>query len=136
MTLVEFLTARLDEDKQVAREAAERDGEHWTAGSEYVGSETTAYIAIGPWDGPLAETGEHIARHDPKRVLAEVDAKRARVAVAVAVLNGSLLGVEPSGDPDIDAAGLMGAQFMAKLMLKIELMPYDQHPDYRQEWAI
>jgi hypothetical protein len=53
MTLTEFLAARLDEDQAAA--------EAWSA----------------PFSNPTAEQREHIARHDPAWVLAEVEAKRA-----------------------------------------------------------
>lgn len=57
--LVAFLNARLDEDEQVAHWIADRD--EW--GGIHV-------------EGPT-EVASHINRHDPARVLAEVEAKRA-----------------------------------------------------------
>jgi|HubBroStandDraft_4_1064222.scaffolds.fasta_scaffold586039_2 hypothetical protein len=51
MTLTDFLIARLDEDEAAAK----------------------AWL---PFGNPDAAQREHIARHDPARVLREVDAKR------------------------------------------------------------
>jgi hypothetical protein len=135
--LVEFLRARLAEDEQAARKAADRDGEHWTAGSDYVGSEETPYVAIGPWDGPLAETGEHIARHDPARVLAEVDAKRRIIAEHAAVH-----GISNTG-PICSACGEVGNLGSEEAVvewpcrtLRLLALPYAGHPDYDQDWAL
>lgn len=96
--LVQFLRARLDEDEQAARKAAAlcgchpaapswtfRDGDEKTDGRILVVDEphpTYKRRLARRWntsyDGLFA--AEHIVRHDPARVLAEVDAKRRRLA--------------------------------------------------------
>jgi hypothetical protein len=69
MDLVEFLKARLDEDEAAARKAAAFKYDRPTD---------------APWErarlaveqGTALSSDEHIARHDPARVLREVEAKR------------------------------------------------------------
>lgn len=63
MTLVEFLAARLDDDEAVAQRAA-----RWNEGCR-------------DWATDGEPDWEHIARHDPARVLREVEAKRRIVAM-------------------------------------------------------
>jgi hypothetical protein len=59
VNLSEFLTARLDEDEQIARAI---NGDKWG------------------WPGARSGFAAHVARHDPARVLREVAAKRAILA--------------------------------------------------------
>lgn len=80
---VTFVRARLDKDAEVAREAGRmRGGDVWEAhdnddwpmtvtGRSY--PDGGIVDVVDPDDN---ETCHHIARHDPARVLAEVDAKR------------------------------------------------------------
>lgn len=74
--LVAFLNARLDEDGQAARTAIEPSEMHPYGDDkippiapEQVPDQVRGYLG-GTW-------GEHFARHDPARVLADVQAKRA-----------------------------------------------------------
>ncbi len=79
--LVQFLRARLDEDEQVARQAT---GGWWNA---IVGetadrvvpadAQTMGEGAAGKQRFAAAFDAEHIARHDPVRVLREIEAWRA-----------------------------------------------------------
>lgn len=82
--LVQFLRARLDEDERIAKAATPGP---WLVNDEsfietiYARDGHTAVVAGGRWGGeaPVFESDEdatHIARHDPARVLAEVEAKR------------------------------------------------------------
>lgn len=57
--------------------------------SEIVGS---GYEGGGVWDRP---TAEHIARHDPSRVLADVQAKRDLLAAAQELLHEHEAGPDP-----------------------------------------
>src|SRR5258708_12897907 len=79
--LAAFLTARLDEDEVAAKAAMNVYGADWNAqtGSEYLPARV---YGKGGRDRPVADTSraypaDHIARHDPARVLREVKAKRA-----------------------------------------------------------
>lgn len=77
MDLVEFLRARLDDDE---RDALAASPGPWSPNAE--ADEVTAADGITVCDGfalsnnQLRATVRHIARHDPARVLAEVEAKR------------------------------------------------------------
>jgi hypothetical protein len=142
MTLVEFLRARLDEDEQVAR-AAMPGPWRWSTDGAFLGE--TSSTSDWTWGhcGPdllaangedvLTSTGydadnvvvlradaEHIARHDPARVLAEVAAKRALIAA-----------VDADKDP-FDALGAESAY--ESLVCEHLALPYAGHPDYREEW--
>lgn len=61
---------------------------------------------------------KHAARHDPARVLLEVEAKRLRL-------------------DEIDRAIKAGhdSYDLASILLPLEALPYATHPDYRPEWA-
>ncbi len=104
--LVEFIRARLDEDEALAR-GVESSWRCISGTGEIVASDgkATEVCAEAHWEG----VGEHIARHDPARVLREVEAKRA------------LLDLQAS-DHD--------SWFLPWLAL-----PYSDHPDYRSEWS-
>lgn len=151
-TLVEFLTARLDEDERAAHAAAPGP---WTYGDiESVAGGTlydqTVAIASVQWDNarpdpriqrfrPEAQadaTGEHIARHDPARVLAEVAAKRAIV---------ELHGLHPNCHADIDGPDYLicaichdyrrhDAARWPCATLRALALPHADHPEYREEW--
>src|ERR1039458_9945180 len=70
--IVAFLAARLDEDRAVAREAA---GLHWVAEEPAIG---IVLVDGEPLiEGHITGLTAHIARHDPVRVLRDVEAKRA-----------------------------------------------------------
>lgn len=88
--LIEFLRARLAEDEEAARQAADGDSGAW-----FVGDQWNVYRAenAAPHEdveeNPLVVYGnvqpqsEHIARYAPARVLAEVQAKRRILALHV-----------------------------------------------------
>jgi hypothetical protein len=91
MTLTEFYAARLDEDEAAA-------------------------LAWLPFGNPDAATREHIARHDPARVLREVQAGRKILA--------DYEGTRAiTGDNDEYVAGLSAA-------LSALASAYSDHPDY------
>jgi hypothetical protein len=112
--LVAFLNARLDEDETAARAAAR-----------------------GPW---MSGTGtdavaEHVARHDPARVLREVAVKRAIVEFYVEPPNGFRTG---NAEAISDAEGERGRA--PGLLTVIEAIALDlaavwsDHPDYDPAW--
>jgi hypothetical protein len=132
--LVEFLTARLAEDEQIARAASVRpsspncegdagewrvadrhgDAEIITGGVERDNSYGGRGI-FGSWNvvrydgGASLDEGEHIARHDPARVLREVESKR-RI---------------------VEWASTFG---YTKLLEELAL-PYRDHPDFDPAWS-
>ena len=61
----------------------------------------------------------HVARHDPARVLREIEAKREIVNVCAAEIAGN---VNPSA--------IGNAEFVLRLMG----VPYSEHPGYQESW--
>jgi uncharacterized protein DUF6221 len=137
VTLVEFLRARLNEDEQKARRAAELCGCHPPAPSWKVhDEETDGRIVVvddphpevkrklwrrwsNTYEGLFA--AEHIVRHDPARVLREVEAKRELVLMYEAIL---------------DTGGFVGTLYAnaAEPALRLLALPYAAHEDFREEW--
>ncbi|WP_432185403.1 DUF6221 family protein [Streptomyces tendae] len=83
--LVQFLRDRLDEDESIAREAAHYEAGHWTTKDGYPVSvadelpeaaDTFERVVVFDEGSPSEEQAAHIARHDPARVLTEVESKR------------------------------------------------------------
>lgn len=141
MDLVQFLRARLDEDAEAAEAArqqiAERTGGLASASERLDGA---SRWTVRPWlySGrvepslgmsqtervEIATTANgHIVRHDPARVLAEVDAKRQAVDHYEQVRT---LTKDHEAYILAESAVLRQIQYMA--------LPYADHPDYRQEW--
>lgn len=102
VTLIEFLQARLDEDEQ------------WALAC----NPNTYADSIEEMDPAAAG---HIARHDPARVLAEVEAKRRIIRLCEAGL-----------DPDYLATPGVRAGY--RLILRDLAAPYHDYPDYDQSW--
>jgi hypothetical protein len=136
LTLTDFLLARLAEDEAAARACAEAFPSPWEVADR--GWRVRIYAADVPDIGDHAEPGdtrapcvievepqrhhrelndggwlsdrvEHIARHDPARVLADVEAKR-RI-------------VEWDVEQPVDRG-----------VLNILASVYADHPDFREEW--
>jgi hypothetical protein len=80
LTLAQFLADRLDEDEAVARAAT---GDTWSRSSGASERSRGRVISWGLTAVAATEHGPdatHIARHDPARVLAEVEVKRKQAA--------------------------------------------------------
>lgn len=140
--LISFAKARLDEDEAAAREAHPGPWtlDEWTGGFGRMASVMmpfghgapdaktglTALAKLGTQD---YETSRHIARHDPARVLREVEAGR-RI---LARYQDCLARME---DPDYpQAAARDQAREYEDFVLPNLLVQWADHPDYRQEWA-
>lgn len=109
MTIREFLNARLDEDEALARAAAPGPW-HTNAEADEVLAVDGITVAEGfALSGPqIRATTQHIARHNPARVLAEIQAKRRIVemygqAVAIDTVLDHLAAVYDQ-HPDFDPA--------------------------------
>ena len=114
-----FLLARIAEDQRLAAGAAAATGqESWGGG---VPGELPGHAA------------EHVAHHDPARVLAECVAKR-RLVLACRDTRPDLrlLGARPAG-LDFPLAPTDQHQ-LAALTLALLALPYAAHPDYRPAW--
>jgi hypothetical protein len=116
--LVKWLGEQLDMDAEVAHAASggRTDGYRW------VDSDRPAGAVATPWGGLVAREvtlhphSEHIARHDPERVLLEVEAKR------------RILAAFQKAD---DAGPLVAIPVSVILLLAL---PYADRPGYREEW--
>lgn len=109
MNLIEFLLPRITEDAAVARDAA--PGPWRTDGpareARVYSVPTGISVAVG-WQRDLS----HVVRHDPARVLAECEAKRAIMA---------------NCDPDFG---------YGRSILLILAAVYADHPDFDPMWQI
>lgn len=137
--LIAFLRARLDEDERVARDVAGgADLGAWQREDHNVFKSDLGrkVLVVGGGEGsPDADELDHIARHDPARVLRDVEAKRRLVAEIFeyeATEDGEL-GCCHSAD-DIAAGQCPGTDLDKLLALRLLALPYAEHPSYREQW--
>jgi len=157
VTLLEFITARLDEDEAAARAI---DVPDWRAESSWM-SELIEPLPSQKrlYDGqfPLitAEDVAHIARHDPARVLREVEARRRTLARHQPVEQWSGWDHIPAGQPGarklygLDCSTCIvdhppgsaayecqhgSVSWPCPEVLDLASV-WSDHPDYREEWA-
>lgn len=157
--IVAFWNARLDEDGATAKAAAEASAAAWRA-EPNVGEDWWAVMYTGPstirpydeFDYPVAERVDradvaHIARHDPARVLREIEAKRAILAMHHRLTPhpeygftypaaGKFCGYCGPGDnwqaeqePDHYPFALWPCRHV-----RILTAIWSDHPDYREQW--
>jgi hypothetical protein len=154
LTLTDFLLARIAEDEAVARAASpgewatqvmqhvnhDPEGEWLTVEvvreddddeelADFGGMEVISYGTRVEPGGHSQENAEHIARHDPARVLAECEAKRRIVTTLAPFLRhrdwGDELGYGASQSDD---------DKRARWVFRVLAQPYAGHPDYREKW--
>lgn len=131
--LVQFLRTRLDEDEQIARAATSGP---WSVDSETYAEAINAadgvqVVAGGRWGGEASvfestEDALHIARHDPARVLRDIEAKRAVISRYERAMEN-----RRAHPDDLASAGAFLALHGAVRLLTV---PYADHPDYREQW--
>ena len=133
--LTDFLLARIAEDETVARAATPGP---WVVRSlGYVaGGGATSLFGTDVHDAPADHEpdAEHIARHDPARVLAECEAKRRIVEHADAFADCE---VHPGRKSETDCDECIAAwriNMNDEWYLRFLALPYADHPDYREEW--
>lgn len=130
--LVAFLRARLDEDERLARAVTSRQPyDEWDA----VGASGDDDPALSHWGvteiasaarNPGArDIARHIARHDPARVLADVESKRRIIEVMVSQLKIADI-LPPEHGPQ--------ARARAYAVLQLLAHPFASHPDHREEY--
>jgi hypothetical protein len=130
MILIEFLTARVEEDKEAALAAG---GSEWTHNPDGMhgaiedddSGETVTYHE----GSPTREQSIHIVRFSPARVLRDIEAKRAIIE---------------EHRPRTDARDLRSDPCDAHDPITLESEPcdtlrhlaavYRDHPDYREDW--
>lgn len=134
MDLVEFLTARYDEEQRLAGAASEPGmGANWhTAGmgadGRFVAEATEGAGSWGIARFTFAGHGTHAAYWDPARVLADIAAKRGLLAFAAEYASeqedhygtGDAPALPPAENP----------------VLRLLAAPYAGHPDYNPAWRI
>ncbi|HEX2075579.1 MAG TPA: DUF6221 family protein [Geodermatophilus sp.] len=119
--LVDFLLARIAEDKRIAADAAAADGGQWT-------------VDDLPARLDARDAATHAAHQDPARVLAECAAKRQIVlSCREAAPDTHFLGVRPTGMPDFYLPPQNQHQ-LAALTLALLALPYADHPEYQEWW--
>jgi hypothetical protein len=122
--LAAFLRARLDED---GRDAAAASPGPWSVNAEL--DEVVAVDGITVAEGfalsgrQLRATTTHIARHDPARVLREVDAMRA-------LLDARDEADKRASCADFDGGVVTGLDDALRLLA----LPYSDHPEYQETW--
>jgi hypothetical protein len=139
--LVAFLRARLDDDEQAARACASAPWEVEIPPMVHVSVQARrdnkwkwgrlGYVATVERD----EDRAHIARHDPARVLADVEAKR-QIVEQHKPAKLSYLPSRERGCVTCSTAQTWDAQANEAncQTLRLLALPYADHPDYRDEW--
>lgn len=147
MTIVEFLEARLDEDEEVARDAAGwdssgsiRDEGLWHRdGVNSVIDSARRRVVHGDGSAPDDSKATHIVRHDPARVLREVAAKRA--IIEPHERNTYYKFDDDSTGSCAECSSYCNEDGCRNLVswpcdpLRALASAYADHPDYQQEWA-
>ena len=135
--IIDFLHACLDEDERIARAA---DGDEIEAtpslrGAKYLtlrGQHDDRHTTELP-----AALADHIAAHDPARVLREIDAKRQLIGRGGPFCTSDCdkPGNEPM-DPDTNWTTPLEHHFdcAAYKAAKVLALPYADRPGYREEW--
>jgi hypothetical protein len=97
------------------------------------GTGGSGYFATGPWGGGIDdETAEHIARWDPARVLAEVDAKRRILDEVVEDATGLDMSVDL--DRRTRPRDEVTEPYLGDVLVRLLALPYADRPGYREEW--
>jgi hypothetical protein len=127
--LVQWFGQQLDEDERIARRAGGMAWLEWADG----GWVETAHVSKTEWKGPgddgrhvasvrVAEDRAHIVRHDPARVLREIDAKRKIIAEH-----------DVYSRPLGERMDCQSYDFPCTT-LRLLALPYADRPGYREEW--
>lgn len=131
--LVQWLRAQYDKEAAEAQAAAEELGADWYYDDGFVlARHEDDMVATGSQDFLERERGEFIARHDPARVLRDIDAKRQLLD-----LHGATPGYVGGDDDDAPACRVCGdltVSFPCRT-LRLLALPYADKPGYRREWA-
>ncbi len=139
--LATFMLARIAEEEEIARAATPGP---WRNGlPATIHPDPTVYRTVTHDDEQVcgsipASNAEHIACHDPARVLAECEVKRSLIAEYVESwrIAGALAA---TADIDPTVRGMLdGPHQWAFCMEKVVYtltQVYRSHPDYRSEWA-
>lgn len=153
--LLQFLRARLDEDEEIARAATwdEHSGV-WTARPPQARHERytvvdyldDGVVVVTPENADTEGVGEHIARHDPARILREVTAKRGTIELhGLVYRNVTWLEGGAETTAELPVCGHCVPRHSAYrdrddvpegpcTTLRLLAYAYADHPDYRPRW--
>jgi hypothetical protein len=131
---VTWLRAQLDDDERVARAAADY-GAEWTysSGSIFPGDDSRhpGAIATGTYGELEEQYGEHIARHDPARVLRQVERDRRILDDIVDRIDG----LEDAADHEYRVQPRTESEvYVSDALVRLLALPYADRPGYRDEW--
>lgn len=114
--IVEFIRARLDDDERIARAAGTDQWEYreHPADRALVVNAADDEVVVFDEGWPSEDQAQHIARHDPARVLREVALRRSTLDIH-----------KECGD---GGHGCLDRAYLAAV--------WSGHPDYDQAWAI
>lgn len=143
--LAAWLRQQLDTDERVATDAENNeDARRWSASDDPWSGRVldgNGDIVVYDEGSPSFQEATHIARHDPARVLAEVEAKRRIMAIhnrradAFPALAGGPF------DNCCDGCGFEGPcedpvteDINDCPILRLLALPYADRPGYREEW--
>lgn len=124
--LLVWLRAQLDEDARIAKAACWDDqSDVWTARppreryERYIIADylDDGVVVVTPENADADGVGQHVAEHDPARVLREVEAKRAILRE---------LPLKNWHEPCIS---------LLQLVLALMAAPYSDRPGYQEGWA-
>jgi hypothetical protein len=140
--LITWLRAQLDDDERVARDAAREDTPPWHLDYDdrgYDGKIRSAesYTVVHQEDStPGRVTAEHIARWDPARVLAEVDAKR-RILDEHEAMAGDTYG-QRAGQDVCETCKESGSRYYHEPYpcptVRLLALPFADRPGYQEGW--
>ena len=123
--LVRWLDEQFDEDERIARAARGHGEGRWRHDSSYPNGyvyDEGVQPVVYDESSPSPEEAEHIAVHDPARVLREIDAKRDLLRFA-------------EGIHDHHETFTTGVASRLEKTLRLFALAYADHPGYRSEWA-
>lgn len=115
--LVTWLRDCIDEDFEIAQVANALSASPWTSTGNAVTCGEGFRLARAE-DGEPA-TAEHIARWDPARALAEIEAKRLMLDF-----------LDPTDAPEGEG------KYVAERAILLLALPYAGYPGWREEWAL
>ncbi len=135
--LITFLRARTEEDRQAALAAGSQARyDEWDAAGSRVDDEIgrshweVVGIAQPPMTPAARAVSEHIATWDPKRVLADVEAKRQ----IIDAWENHLASVEHNKDDYDHQQYARDAASGLEIAVRALAAVYAAHPDFRDEW--
>ena len=123
---IAFLDARMDEDEAAAKVAAGVAGPDWTWETGLSAGEATDYVTgtdgtlLLDTLGGIESEAPHVARHDPARVLREVEAGRALIAEYRRALEKA-----PGNRPLLNTL---------RRLISSRAAVWSDHPDYDPAW--